>query len=81
MRQAIAAFFIACFAALSQTAPNSYRRSDPGGGEPSTRFSSGLSVCDEALRDGHWVSRYWLSSAGGRVSAAGRQPFLRNVAV
>jgi hypothetical protein len=32
------------------------------GPEPGIRFTSALSVCDEALRNGHWVSRYWLSS-------------------
>jgi alpha-galactosidase len=29
---------------------------------PGVRFSSGLTVCDEELRNGHWVSRYWESS-------------------
>ncbi len=28
------------------------------GPEFGVRLSSGLSVCDEALRGGHWVSRY-----------------------
>jgi len=31
------------------------------------RFSSGLTVCDEELRHGRWVSRYWESS--GQVVA------------
>ena len=26
------------------------------------RYSSGLTVCDEALRNGHWVNRYWLAT-------------------
>jgi alpha-galactosidase len=30
--------------------------------EPGVRFSSGLTVCDEVLRNGHWVNRYWLST-------------------
>src|SRR5438876_4726705 len=30
--------------------------------EPGIRFSSGLTVCDETLRKGRWVSRYWLST-------------------
>jgi alpha-galactosidase len=29
---------------------------------PGVRFSSGLTVCDEELRSGRWVSRYWESS-------------------
>ena len=29
---------------------------------PGIRFSSGLTVCDEELRNGRWVSRYWESS-------------------
>ena len=32
------------------------------GDEPGIRYASGLSVCDEALRNGHWVGRYWLST-------------------
>jgi alpha-galactosidase len=34
---------------------------------PGIRFSSGLTVCDEELRNGRWVSRYWDSS--GQVIA------------
>ena len=33
------------------------------GAFPGVRFSSGLTVCDEELRNGRWVSRYWESSA------------------
>jgi alpha-galactosidase len=29
---------------------------------PGVRFSSGLTICDEELRNGHWLSRYWDSS-------------------
>ena len=29
---------------------------------PGVRFSSGLTVCDEELRNGRWVSRYWDST-------------------
>lgn len=29
---------------------------------PGARFTSGLTVCDEELRHGRWVSRYWESS-------------------
>jgi alpha-galactosidase len=29
---------------------------------PGVRFTSGLTVCDEELRNGRWVSRYWDSS-------------------
>jgi len=32
------------------------------GGEPGVRYVSGLTVCDEALRDGHWINRYWLAT-------------------
>lgn len=31
-------------------------------GEPGVRYSSGLTVCDEALRNGHWINRYWLAT-------------------
>jgi len=34
----------------------------PHEGEPGVRYSSGLTVCDEALRDGHWINRYWLAT-------------------
>lgn len=34
---------------------------------PGVRFSSGLTICDEELRNGRWVSRYWESS--GQVVA------------
>jgi len=29
---------------------------------PGVRFTSGLMVCDEELRNGRWLSRYWDSS-------------------
>ncbi|MHB8216273.1 MAG: alpha-galactosidase [Candidatus Sulfotelmatobacter sp.] len=29
---------------------------------PGVRFNSGLTICDEELRHGRWVSRYWESS-------------------
>ena len=29
---------------------------------PGVRYTSGLTVCDEELRNGRWVSRYWESS-------------------
>lgn len=32
------------------------------GSFPGVRFSSGLTTCDEELRNGRWVSRYWDSS-------------------
>ncbi len=31
-------------------------------GEPGVRYVSGLTVCDEALRKGHWINRYWLAT-------------------
>lgn len=35
------------------------------GSEPGVRYTSGLTIYDEALVDGHWIGRYW--SATGRV--------------
>lgn len=32
------------------------------GSFPGVRFNSGLTICDEELRNGRWVSRYWESS-------------------
>src|ERR1700722_8384724 len=37
------------------------------GSFPGVRFISGLTICDEELRNGRWVSRYWESS--GQVVA------------
>jgi alpha-galactosidase len=49
--------------AAAQSSGESYSRAViRSGPEFGVRFSSGLSVCDEALRDGRWVSRYWLST-------------------
>jgi len=49
------------FAAVpSQPGPRSaFMRTGP---LPGVRFSSGLTVCDEELRNGRWVSRYWDST-------------------
>jgi alpha-galactosidase len=48
---------------LVMPAQQPYRRAVVrSSGEPGVRYSSGLTVCDEALRDGHWVGRYWLST-------------------
>jgi len=57
-------FSVVCVCTVSaQTASPLYRAAViRQGPEPGIRFSSGLTVCDEALRSGHWVSRYWLSS-------------------
>lgn len=47
-------------AASPQTGPRSaFLRT---GQFPGVRFNSGLTVCDEELRNGRWVSRYWDSS-------------------
>jgi len=63
MKKLVLAFFAVCLSALSQGAAENYRRAVVRSGpEPGIRFTSGLSVCDEALRNGHWVNRYWLSS-------------------
>src|ERR1051326_3711435 len=63
MKQVFPIFFAVCLALPGQTPTQHYRRAVVRTGpEPGIRFSTGLSVCDEALRDGHWVSRYWLSS-------------------
>lgn len=63
VRSAVRLFLAFACMAFGQTAPQSYRaaivRRAP---EPGIRFSSGLTVCDEALRDGRWVGRYWLST-------------------
>jgi len=46
--------------ASSQTSPRSaYLRT---GQFPGVRFNSGLTVCDEELLNGRWISRYWDSS-------------------
>ena len=63
MKKLLSDIFRRSVLALGQTAPETYRRAViRSGPEPGIRFTSGLSVCDEALRNGHWVSRYWLSS-------------------
>jgi alpha-galactosidase len=50
--------------ALKASAPSerSSRAAIRAGGEPGVRYSSGLTVCDEALRKGHWINRYWLAT-------------------
>ncbi|MBI3666568.1 MAG: alpha-galactosidase [Acidobacteria bacterium] len=56
-------FALITTAAFGQPAAQSYRDAAfRQGPEPGIRFSSGLTVCDEALHNGHWVSRYWLST-------------------
>jgi alpha-galactosidase len=63
MKKLLLAFFAVCLLALGQSVPGNYHRAVVRSGpEPGIRFTSGLSVCDEALRNGHWISRYWLSS-------------------
>jgi alpha-galactosidase len=32
------------------------------GAQPGVRMASGLTVCDEALVEGRWINRYWLST-------------------
>ncbi len=34
---------------------------------PGVRYESGLTICDEALVDGHWIERFW--SSVGRLNA------------
>jgi hypothetical protein len=54
---------LSTFTAVAQTPLAPYRRAVVrGGDEPGVRYSSGLTVCDEALRSGRWVNRYWLST-------------------
>ena len=58
-------FFLALIslATLSAAAPERYANAQiRTGPEPGVRYSSGLTVCDEALRNGHWINRYWLST-------------------
>src|SRR5579862_5737190 len=64
-----------CFFSLLSTLAFSASATQPGprsalvrtGLNPGIRFNSGLTVCDEELRNGRWVSRYWDSS--GQVIA------------
>ena len=46
-------------AAASTAYHDAVVRKDPF---PGVRYSSGLTVCDEELRQGRWVGRYWGSS-------------------
>src|ERR1051326_4509684 len=56
------ALLCAC-AAMAQQGPATFQRADVrSGNEPGVRYNSGLTVCDDVLRQGHWVNRYWLSS-------------------
>ena len=62
--------FLTCFGfiaigafVLSNTGPERYSAAViRQGAEPGIRFSSGLTVTDEALRKGRWINRYWLST-------------------
>ena len=64
-----------CFFSLLSSLAFSASTTQPGarsalvrtGSNPGIRFNSGLTVCDEELRNGRWVSRYWDSS--GQVIA------------
>src|ERR1700691_5822369 len=47
------------FAATEQGPRSAFIRT---GEFPGVRFNSGLTVCDEELRKGRWVTRYWDSS-------------------
>lgn len=56
-----AALWLVCAGAFA--APRPYARAViRNTGEPGVRYSSGLTVCDEALRNGHWINRYWLAT-------------------
>jgi alpha-galactosidase len=62
-----AALCLLCFlhsSLLAVVAPETGSRSAliRTGQFPGVRFTSGLTVCDEELRNGRWVSRYWESS-------------------
>jgi alpha-galactosidase len=62
----VALYFLSCFSALSfaAAAPDSGPRSAiiRSGANPGVRFSSGLTICDEELRNGRWVNRFWGST-------------------
>jgi alpha-galactosidase len=59
----VALLYIATGTALPEPIPEKYSAASiRQGTEPGIRFSSGLTVCDETLRKGRWVSRYWLST-------------------
>jgi len=50
-------------AAAAESAPDRYQAADIHKQPlPGIRFTSGLTVCDEALWRGRWVTRYWLST-------------------
>ncbi|MBS1873759.1 MAG: alpha-galactosidase [Acidobacteria bacterium] len=51
-----------CLAAVSSAAETYSNAAIRSGPEPGVRFSSGLMVCDETLRNGHWMNRYWLAT-------------------
>jgi alpha-galactosidase len=51
---------LACAAVMAESGPRSALIRT--GSFPGVRFSSGLTICDEELRNGRWVSRYWDSS-------------------
>ncbi|MEN6536988.1 MAG: alpha-galactosidase [Bryobacteraceae bacterium] len=54
---------LCCMAVLHAAPLEKYKRAViRTEGEPGVRYSSGLTVCDEALREGHWVNRYWLAT-------------------
>jgi len=56
-------FLLALFVSMAALSGAEFRnavvRTEP---EPGVRLSSALTVCDEVLRQGHWVNRYWLST-------------------
>ncbi len=52
-------FLLAAVAAVDQAPRSAFVRT---GSFPGVRFSSGLTTCDEELRNGRWVTRYWDSS-------------------
>jgi alpha-galactosidase len=62
----VACCFLSCLPsslfALAASEPGARSAFIRTGPVPGIRFSSGLTVCDEELRNGRWVSRYWDSS-------------------
>lgn len=66
-RQAVILMSLGCFAAsvaFSRTSQDQQVRAAVirTGTNPGVRFISGLAVCDEELRGGRWVTRYWNSN-------------------
>ena len=54
--------FSCCLAARAADEPGTRSAVIRTGDTPGVRYMSGLTVCDEQLRNGRWVGRYWGSN-------------------